>query len=505
MNKYGTIVVGSGISGLSVSLLLALNGVKVLLVEKAPRIGGSLPRFYRRKVPFNVGFNFTGGMQPGGTIRMMLEVLGLMDLLEPYRFLGKYSMRFRFDAEGRSFDLPHGVPEVIEALAGYFPREAERVAGYFATLQRIVARTSCMAPDDIALEPVNLPEDRMTLDQALKDLTGDRLLRGVLAGPATCYGVRPSEVSFANHARMCLNFYEGLGFVRDGGDAIVAAFRKRMAEAGVETACNESIAALEDVEDKRVRRFVLASGREVSADNCVFTIHPHEILKILPVRHFRKGFVERVRSFEGTIGFFSAYGAMASREGDSEIEETIISMFPHAGIDELLDPANRRGPLPLAFKVAEETGSESGPVRPVEFLEVAFREDTAEWEDSRTGERPAAYYRYKEDKVRRILERTYAAFPGYRDRIEVFDSGSMLTYRDYLNSPDGSAYGIKQKIGQFNVLGQLSLRNLYAAGQSSLMPGVMGAMISSFMIGSAVLGKDRYDDFIRRCGIRAHA
>jgi phytoene dehydrogenase-like protein len=68
----------------------------------------------------------------------------------------------------------------------------------------------------------------------------------------------------------------------------------------------------------------------------------------------------------------------------------------------------------------------------------------------------------------------------------------VLTFRDYLNSPDGSAYGIKQKIGQYNVVGKLPLRNLYAAGQSAVLPGVIGAMMSSLIVGRTVVGKDRY-------------
>ena len=70
------------------------------------------------------------------------------------------------------------------------------------------------------------------------------------------------------------------------------------------------------------------------------------------------------------------------------------------------------------------------------------------------------------------------------------DAASPLTFRDYLNSPDGSAYGVKQKIGQFNVLGRLPLRNMYAAGQSSLLPGIVGAMMSSFIVGRKIIEKD---------------
>ena len=80
--------------------------------------------------------------------------------------------------------------------------------------------------------------------------------------------------------------------------------------------------------------------------------------------------------------------------------------------------------------------------------------------------------------------------------MDIMDSASMLTFRDYLNNPDGSAYGIKQKIGQHNLVGKLPLHNLYAAGQSAVLPGVVGAMLSSFIVGKLIVGKDKYEKFL---------
>ena len=80
------------------------------------------------------------------------------------------------------------------------------------------------------------------------------------------------------------------------------------------------------------------------------------------------------------------------------------------------------------------------------------------------------------------------------------DAGSVLTLRDYLNNPDGSAYGVKQKIGQFNVIGKLPLHNLFAAGQSALLPGIIGAMMSSLIVGRAVVGKARYGKLLGKTG-----
>jgi phytoene dehydrogenase-like protein len=78
------------------------------------------------------------------------------------------------------------------------------------------------------------------------------------------------------------------------------------------------------------------------------------------------------------------------------------------------------------------------------------------------------------------------------------DAASVLTFRDYLSSPEGNAYGIKQKVGQFNLFGKLPLSNIYAAGQSSILPGLVGAMLSSFIIARILVGKEEYTKFIEK-------
>jgi phytoene dehydrogenase-like protein len=96
------------------------------------------------------------------------------------------------------------------------------------------------------------------------------------------------------------------------------------------------------------------------------------------------------------------------------------------------------------------------------------------------------------------MDHVFRVYPAYRESLEIVDAASMLTFKEYLNSPDGSAYGIKQKMGQFNLIGKLPLHNLYAAGQSSLLPGITGAMMSSLIVGRAVVGKEQYGKLLNR-------
>ena len=56
----------------------------------------------------------------------------------------------------------------------------------------------------------------------------------------------------------------------------------------------------------------------------------------------------------------------------------------------------------------------------------------------------------------------------------------------------------KRFILQFFIMffGKLPLRNVYAAGQSSLLPGVIGAMMSAFIVGRSIEEKEDYARFL---------
>jgi phytoene dehydrogenase-like protein len=315
-----------------------------------------------------------------------------------------------------------------------------------------------------------------------------------------CYGVKPAEISFANHSRVSYGLYQSVARVEDGGDAFIRAFEKRSADLDIQVMSGSRIAECVDVRDGIVGRFVLNSGEEVCCDHCIFTIHPHEVLKILPRSHLTKAFVARVSDFESSVGIFSVYGVVERidprNHGEDDSGPSILSLFPTSDVNQLMDPGHKGDQALVIMRSLEHAGGEVHPV--VNACEVAFVEHVEAWKDSRLGSRPAGYLEYKEQRVERIRERLVGAYPEYRHSFKVVDAASPLTLRDYLNSPDGSAYGVKQKVGQFNLFGKLPLRNTYAAGQSSVLPGLVGAMMSSFIVGRSIIGKEDYSGFLRR-------
>jgi len=496
MKKFDDIVVGSGVSGLTMALFLAMNGRKVLLLEKSPRIGGSLAVFLRDGVPFDTGFHFTGGLQRGGLLNDMLSALGLESSIQPVFLPEDNANSFFLESENRLYEIPYGFRRMRERFKGYFPSEAAAIDKYFDRVLKVCAETPSMDLRNLTANQTHLDEDFMTLDTVLNGLTDNTILKALLSVFAMCYGVRPREISFADHSRICVGLYESVARIEGGGNALIDAFRKRFLDFDIEVGCGTSIAEMADIRDHRVGRFVLSTGEEVECENCVFTIHPKEILRLVPEGVLSRAFVSRVSSFEASAGFFAVFATLDTECNDEGPDNSIVSIFPHTDINLLLDPAYKEASALVLIRSTEEVNGKR--TRIINTLETSSVEHVEAWKDSKRGRRPQSYLDYKQERTEAIKERIFRVFPDYRGNFKVLDTASVLTFRDYLNSPDGSAYGIKQKVGQYNLMGKLPLRNLFAAGQSSVLPGIIGAMMSSFIVGRSIIKEEKYAAFVAR-------
>ncbi|MBI1811649.1 MAG: hypothetical protein HYR78_06950, partial [Nitrospirae bacterium] len=251
-----------------------------------------------------------------------------------------------------------------------------------------------------------------------------------------------------------------------------------------------------DIRNKRAGRFVLNTGEEIESENCILTIHPKEILKLIPDGLLSKAFISRVSSFEASAGFFALFAALDSGYNEHDSGSSIVSLFPHTDINRLLDPEYKGAEALVIIRSTEEVNGKSQRIMNV--LGTSFIEHVKQWESTARGKRPQAYQDYKQERVESIKERIFRVYPDYKEHLTVIDSASVLSFRDYLNSHDGSAYGIKQKAGRYNLIGKLPVRNMYAAGQSSLLPGIIGAMMSSFVVGKSIIKDEKYSRFMSR-------
>jgi phytoene dehydrogenase-like protein len=498
LKTYDYIVVGSGITGLTAARILGQHGKSVLLLEKASILGGSVARFRMEGVPFDVGFHFTGGFNPErtGVLDTMLQLLGVRDQIRPIYFPRDASHRMIFPGQRFDYAIPCGTEIVREKLKRDFPKHRDGLDRYFNRFNDVIRKTPTLDVSGFDEFPPPLDDDLIPLQTVLDECVPDALLQCILGGLCMCYGTRPNEVSFATHCRVSWGLQETLARTEDGGDAFVDSLVAAMKDDNVDIRTRCSIQECCDIEKKRVMRFVLTDGSEVSATACIFTIHPKSILSILPRENLSKGFQNRVNDFESTCGFFTLYGVIDRPIERTDGAITLSSIMPGLDLNEMLTcrtPEPVDGPMMVLRSL--EKDSAGSAVHTVTALEVAFLESTQRWFSTKLKRRPPEYAAYKDTRTESVAGRMYEHLPETRG-MRLIDSASTLTYRDYLHNPDGSAYGIRQKIGQFNVSGRLPLSNCYAAGQSALLPGVIGAMTSAFFVCRSLLGRDVFKEYL---------
>jgi phytoene dehydrogenase-like protein len=84
---------------------------------------------------------------------------------------------------------------------------------------------------------------------------------------------------------------------------------------------------------------------------------------------------------------------------------------------------------------------------------------------------------------------------GPYDELELLDVYTPLSIRDWVNSPNGSAYGVMRSSRQLlsaAVLNRTAVQGLYLAGQSIVAPGVLGTILGSLATMKFMIGPERF-------------
>ena len=213
---FDVVIVGSGQGGLTCGLLMAKEGFKVCVLEQHYRPGGCLHRFFRKKVPYDTGFHYLGGIDDGGTLAKYLKFLGVRDQLKwhPLDPDGFDVLKFP-DYE---FRVPAGWPALRQRLHEEFPGERGAIDAYADACQKICASSfaySFQKPDDKGGEYA-----QVTLATFLRGLTKNQRLYGVLCGQSFLYGVEPEATPLELHALVLDSMLQGPAGLEGGGDAL---------------------------------------------------------------------------------------------------------------------------------------------------------------------------------------------------------------------------------------------------------------------------------------------
>lgn len=132
--KYDTLVIGSGISGLTSALIAAKEGWKVALFERDRELAPLLRPYWRKGCCFSPGLHTNGWMDRRETFACLFHYLGVADGVEQVVHEGGFG---NVVIGSKRYHIPRGFAAIETALQAYFPEDQIAIHHYIQTVKQI--------------------------------------------------------------------------------------------------------------------------------------------------------------------------------------------------------------------------------------------------------------------------------------------------------------------------------------------------------------------------------
>ncbi|MBR5984402.1 MAG: NAD(P)/FAD-dependent oxidoreductase [Bacteroidales bacterium] len=483
------IVIGSGLGGLSTGVILAKNGYEVTVFEQAKQIGGCLQCFWRNGVKFETGMHFVGSLDDGEVLSNYFNFLGIKDKVEVSRMdTCSYNT---ISLNGERFSIANGHEEMIESLGKRFPNEKDNLRRYWQLVDTVAQESPFYDLNRIDRNPqLDLRLFTTSINEVIDEVITDPTLRNVLVGDMSLYAAQRDRTPFSTYAFVS-NFYNRSAFrIVGGSDNIAKALAEVIKENGgkIYTGCRV-VRALS--KNGSVTRVELENGELIEGDVFISDVHPMQLSSMFTGKELRPSFYSRIESIKNTPSVFSLF-LKFTPEAMPYMNTNFYGYSCNSpwDMENYDDKSWPRGYLYMHHcHEKEQKFAKSGVI-----LAYMLADELSEWAQTTIGKRGEAYEEFKRTKAEKLLDAVERDFPGLRSYIEEYYTATPLTYRDYTMSPGGSMYGMAKDL-TLGLAGRVSyktkLPNFYLVGQNINAHGILGVLVGTLNVCSALLGEDK--------------
>ena len=458
------LIIGSGLGGLECGTLLAQKGLKVLVLEASSQPGGCMQSFRRGGLLYDTGLHYVGGLAPGQALHDAFAQLGLLEL--PWQRMDE-----DFDhvvIAGRRFAFRQGYEAFANALAADFPHQRDALHSFVRRLQHIT-------PADMDVSAY----------EYLKGTFADELLLNVVSAAAMKTELRRESLPLFNFAHTLSSYIESSWRLKGDGNLLVKKLTDRIEAAGGKVLTDSRVVALSE-RNGRVAQATCADGRTFEAEHFISDIHPARLCQLLDgCPSVRKAFRRRMTAAENTCGMFTAQ--LCIRRGALRYFGHNAFIYDKPNVWTMTEANSPVKGVMLSARIPAD-GSDS--LRQLDLLTPMPWHECEAWVGTKVGRRGDEYKRFCREKASQCIALAEQYIPGLAGMVERCYTSSPLTYRDYLGSPEGGAFGMRKDFRtsmlSFHPVGT-PLSNLLLTGQSVVLPGIEGVTMTAFETCSKIL------------------
>jgi len=497
---WDTLVLGSGIGGLTAAAALARRGRTVLVIEQHHTAGGLTQTFTRQGWTFAPGVHYIGnvGPHPGpdGQFGRLLAwltdgALTFADCGNPYDIVR---------LPGVEFGIEHPESAYRARLHERFPAQQVAIDRWFDEMAE--ARRASMALYAMRGLPGPLAwglklwrgrdVERMstrTLAHALAEVP-DPTLRAVLGARWADYGAPPAQAPLLEHALVTGSYNAGSYYPVGGPARFAQTLVPVITAAGGDVVLGASVERIL-IEDDRACGVVYVQGgirHEVRARHVISAMGVVNTAAALDAAQCRDWHAE-LREFEPGLSYLSLFIGFEGDIAAAGASAANVWIYESADIGRVwMYPADEDAPgLFVSFPSLKDPACTSAPT--AEVLAICDGEPFARWQQGADEKRPEDYLAFKSWVEARLLAQFERHFPALAPMIRFHELSTPLTQQHFTRSPDGAMYGIEmdaERLGSSALNVRTPVSGLLLAGQDVAGAGVQAASMSGLMAAIAL-------------------
>jgi phytoene dehydrogenase-like protein len=492
---YDDLIVGTGMSALTLGALLAQSGRRVLMLEAHEYPGGYAHTFPMGDYRFCAQVHYIFGCGEGGTVRRFLDRVGLtseveFEQLEPDGY-------DHVIVAGERYRIPNGFPKFRDRLIARHPEARRPLERYFDVVIDIADQLARL-PDhvgwrDLVTAPLRfgrLIRHRNWTLQRLYDHVGmPQRLQAVLAGQSGDYLLPPEQVSLPLHVALTDNYGRGAYYPKKHFSHLVESVANIVRDApGCGVLLEHEVASFM-VDGDRVVGVRTSDGSEFRARRFVSNIDPTVTLGMLEGADFAPKYRQTL-DYEYSCSNFTMYLGIKDLDlREHGFGSYNVWRYAHDDLNRMYRDQLERHDLsdPWLFLATPTLHSDAPGIAPPghQILEVATACDYGHFATLARDD-PRAYTKEKikvRDRIFEILEDEL--IPGLRGHLAMRVAGTPTTNEHFCRAPRGNAYGaaLTPEHTQWpRVAFETPLRNLFLVNATAGYPSIGGTVGSGMRL-----------------------
>lgn len=504
--SYDTIVIGSGLGGLTAAALLARSGQRVLVLERHYTAGGFTHSYRRRGYEWDVGVHYVGGVHKRDSpLRRLFDTVTDGQL----QWAQMQSPHDRIIVGAEHYDFAAGAGPFREELLRSFPTAGAQIDEY---LRRIRAASGdiplLFLPRNLprALQPLAIAASRpgsrafsRTTASVLGEFITDARLAGVLTGQWGDYGLPPGQSSFGMHAAVAQHYLGGASFPVGGAWRIADTIAPVIERAGGAVVVDAEVEQILLHRDRAIG-VRMVNGDELLADRVISAAGVHATFgRLLPREAAQRlPITGKAAALQPAVAHLGLYVGLRGTTEELGLQQTnlwVYRDYDHdASLAGYLAGPNTDFPVTyISFPSAKDPDWQRRyPGKStIDVITLAPFDWFRRWEGTRWRKRGAAYEEFKSDLEQALLAELYRQVPQIRGRVAYHELSTPLSTAEFTGYTRGQVYGLEhtpQRFEQTWLQARTPIRGLYLTGQDILFCGVVSALMSGAITASVVMG-----------------